>query len=130
MILSKPMISEGTPGTENADDQLSTQLESQLSSQQAEDAQVEKEKQYARKTGKIRKKEAKELASKNKSILSWLEKPSQTVKVTEESRRMDRLDDPEPEVESMEIEEGQGLDIIKAERLAQEKKKRWKPRSW
>ena len=108
-------------GTENADDQHSTQLESQLSSQQAEDAQVEKEKQYSRKTGKIRKKEAKELASKNKSMLSWLEKPSQAVKITEESRRMDRLDDLEPEVESMEVEESQGLDIIKADGLAQAK---------
>ena len=115
------MIAEETPGTENADDQLSTQLESQLSSQQAEDAQVDTEKQYARKTGKIRKKKAKELASRNKSMLSWLEKPSQAVRVTEESRRMDRLDDLEPEVESMEVEESQGLDILKAERLAQAK---------
>ena len=90
------MISEGTPGTENADDQLSTQLEPQLPSQQAEDAQFDTEKQYARKTGKIRKKEAKELASKNKSMLSWLEKPSQAVIITEESGRMDRLDDLEP----------------------------------
>ena len=39
---------------------------------------------------------------------------------------MDRLDDLEPEVESMEVEESQGLDIIKAERLAQAKEKKEK----
>ena len=37
---------------------------------------------------------------------------------------MDRLDDLEPEVESMEVEESQGLDILKAERLAQAKEKK------
>ena len=126
MSLSKPETSEETPEASYADDPLPSRLEGQLPRQQVEEGIELKEKEYVRKTGKIRKKEAKELASKNRSITSWMRKPPTPTKAPEEARMMDRLGDQEPEVEGMEIEERMGFDIGKVERLALAKEKKEK----